>query len=61
LVNARVNSVIFGAWDYKAGACGSVFNIADSPKLNHRIEVVPGVMQEECVKLLQDFFKGKRE
>ena len=60
LVHARVKRLIFGARDPKAGAAGSVFNLASHDKLNHTIEVTPEVLAEECGDLLQKFFKDKR-
>jgi tRNA(adenine34) deaminase len=60
LVNSRINRVIFGACDQRAGACGSVYNIANDLKLNHRLEVIPGILENECRGLLQSFFKSKR-
>lgn len=59
-VNARINRIIFGAFDKKSGACGSVYNIACDERLNHRIEVIPGILEEECKELLQEFFREKR-
>jgi tRNA(adenine34) deaminase len=61
LVNARIERVIFGAYDLKAGSCGSVYNIANDLRLNHRLEIIGGVLEDECRKLLQDFFKMKRK
>ena len=60
LVLARVSAIIFGAYDPKTGACGSVFNIADNKKLNHRIKLTGGVLEKACAGLLKDFFKSKR-
>jgi len=60
LVLARVKEVYFGARDPKTGACGSVFDIAHSKKLNHRITVKAGILEEECGRLLSDFFRKKR-
>ena len=60
LVLARVKRVYYGAKDPKTGACGSVFNIADSKKLNHRIKVTGGVLAKDCGSLLTEFFKKKR-
>lgn len=60
-VNARINRIIFGAYDQKSGACGSIYNIANDERLNHRIEVIPGMLEEECRELLQEFFKRKRK
>ncbi|MCU0665490.1 MAG: tRNA adenosine(34) deaminase TadA [Candidatus Omnitrophica bacterium] len=60
LVLARVKNVFFGAADPKTGACGSVFNIAASKKLNHRIKAQGGVLKEDCAGLLTEFFRKKR-
>lgn len=60
MVNARIKRVIFGAADPKTGACGSLMNIANDSRLNHRIETIPGILEEECKNLLKDFFKEKR-
>ena len=60
LVLARVGRIIFGAKDLKAGACGSILNIAHHKSLNHRITVSGGVLESECRSLLQEFFKKKR-
>jgi tRNA(adenine34) deaminase len=59
-VNSRISRLIYGASDPKSGACGSVLNVASNEALNHRIEIVSGIMEEECRKLLQDFFRRKR-
>jgi tRNA(adenine34) deaminase len=61
LVWARVSEVIFGAKDPKAGACGSVMNVARHRKLNHRLRITKGVLEDDCRKLIQDFFKTKRK
>jgi len=60
LVLARIKNLYFGAKDPKTGACGSVINIANHKKLNHRIKVTGGILQEECSSILKDFFKKKR-
>jgi tRNA(adenine34) deaminase len=60
-VLARVERVVFGVRDPKGGACGSVLNISEERRLNHHIEVVGGVLEEESRALLQEFFKGLRE
>jgi len=57
---ARVDRVVFGAWDERAGACGSVFDITRDPRLNHRPQVRGGVLQDECAAMLGDFFEGQR-
>ena len=60
LVLARVKNLYFGAFDPKTGACGSVINIVNSKKLNHRLKVTSGILQEDCSAILKDFFKRKR-
>jgi len=60
LVLARVRKLYYGAKDPKAGACGSVFNLVQSPRLNHRLEVYSGVREEECAAVLSGFFDGLR-
>lgn len=60
VVLARVPTVVFGAWDPKAGACGSVFDIVRDPRLNHWVEVTGGVREDECAALLRDFFRTHR-
>jgi len=59
-VNARIARVVFGAWDPKAGACGSVFDLPREPKVTHRIDVFGGVCSEECSALLRRFFEARR-
>ena len=60
IVQARVGRVVFGAYDPKAGALGSVIDLADSPAFNHRFEVQGGVLAEDCGALLRDFFRDRR-
>ena len=60
LVNARVDRVVFGADDPKAGACGSLYNIVEDKRLNHRLRITSGVLAEPCAELLRSFFAGKR-
>jgi tRNA(adenine34) deaminase len=60
LVLARVPRVVFGAWDPKAGMAGTLHDLLRHPRLNHRAEVVPGVLAEECALLLARFFEGRR-
>ncbi|MGP9616352.1 tRNA adenosine(34) deaminase TadA [Arthrobacter sp. AOP36-A1-22] len=60
IVLARIPRVVFGAWDEKAGASGSVFEVLREPRLNHWVEVFPGVMEDECASLLTGFFRSMR-
>jgi tRNA(adenine34) deaminase len=60
LVAARIRRLVFGARDLRFGGIRSKFQIADSAVLNHRVEIVEGVLAVECVELLRNFFKGKR-
>lgn len=60
LVHARVRRVVFGARDPRAGAGGSVFQVLQSPELNHRCELSEGVLADEAASLLQDFFRERR-
>lgn len=60
IVLARISRLVFGAPDPKAGACGTLFNIVQDKRLNHRVEVVSGVMESKCAGLMKDFFKKVR-
>ncbi len=59
-IHARIAAIKYGAPDEKAGALGSVYDIGRDGRLNHRIEAVGGIMEEECAALLRDFFKRRR-
>jgi len=61
LVNARVGELVFGAWDPRAGAVETLYGICTDPRLNHRLTVRGGVLEEPCRELLQAFFRAKRE
>ena len=61
IVLARIPLVVFGAPDPKRGGAVSVFNILNHPQLNHRCEVIQGVMESDCRTLLQEFFRARRE
>jgi len=61
IVNARIPLVIFGANDPKAGAATSLFHLLDDERLNHRCEIVPGVMASECGEILSNFFRSQRD
>lgn len=60
VLNARVSRVVFGAWDQKAGACGSVVDLPRQPKLPHKIDVFGGVCSHESAALLRRFFEARR-
>jgi tRNA(adenine34) deaminase len=60
LVQARVARVVFGAADPKAGALGSLYDLSSDRRLNHRFEVIPGILEAECRSLMQKFFKNCR-
>lgn len=60
LVNARIKRLVFGAHDERFGAAESVFRLCDSRELNHRIEIVSGVLADECRDLMQAFFRKRR-
>jgi len=60
IVLARLEKLVFGARDPKAGACGSVMNVIDNDSLNHRVAVISGVLEEETALILREFFERKR-
>ena len=60
IVWSRIENLYIGTMDPKAGACGSVFNIVQEDKLNHQVNVTTGILQEECSRLLKDFFRSLR-
>ena len=60
IIHARVARLVFGAYDSKAGAAGSVIDLVDSPASNHRFEVNGGVLADDCGSLLRDFFRSRR-
>lgn len=59
ILAARIPTVVYGAWDEKAGAAGSVFDLLRDRRLNHQVEVISGVRAEECGQLLTEFFREK--
>lgn len=61
IVNGRVDRVVYGCPDAKAGGAESIFNIITNPNLNHCAEVISGVCEEECAQVMKDFFKRRRE
>ena len=60
IVYSRIGRVVFGAYDLRFGACGTAMNIAQNDKLNHRAEIVGGVLESECLQPIQAFFKARR-
>ncbi len=60
IVQSRIARLVFGAWDPKAGACGSIFDIPAERRLNHRVQVMGGLLERESRELLQEFFRAKR-
>jgi tRNA(adenine34) deaminase len=60
MVNGRVGRLVFGAYDPKAGAVGSLYNLCVDPRLNHEVPVIGGVLAEECGALLTSFFEDRR-
>jgi len=61
IIHARISTVVFGAFDPKWGAAGSLYNFSDDTRLNHQLEIVPGICEDECRELIQDFFRSKRK
>ncbi len=61
LLQARIPHLVFGTFDPKAGACGSLYDLSQDKRLNHRIAVTSGILVEECSQILKEFFKKLRE
>jgi tRNA(adenine34) deaminase len=61
LIHARIARLVYGAPDIKAGAAGSVLEVLNHPRLNHKMEVTAGVLGDRCSEIIQDFFRRKRE
>jgi tRNA(adenine34) deaminase len=60
IAQARIKTLVFGAWDAKAGAVGSVWDVLRDPRSLHQVEVISGVNESECAALLSEFFKNNR-
>jgi len=60
LMLARIGRLVLGAWDPKAGACGSVWDVVRDRRATHRVEVIGGIREQECSEILLDFFAGHR-
>ena len=61
IIQSRIRKVIYGAPDLKGGAFGGSINILDAQNINHRPEIVKGILEEECTKIIKDYFKSKRK
>lgn len=61
IVLARISQLVFGAVDPKSGACGTLYNIVQDQRLNHRVEVIKGVLENKCAIILSDFFRTLRD
>lgn len=60
LVWTKIDRVVFGASDTQAGACGTVFNLTENSKLNHQVEIIQGILEDDCEHILKQFFASKR-
>ena len=60
MIHARLQRLVFGTSDPKAGSAGSLYNVLTDPRLNHRVEIVSGIREETCAALLRDFFAQRR-
>ena len=60
IAQSRISNLIFGAWDQKAGAVGSIWDVIRDPRALHKMNVTAGIREVECAKLLSDFFEGQR-
>ena len=59
-INSRLKRVVFGAYDKKAGCCGTLYNLVQDKRFNHRLEVLGGVLEKDCANVLSEYFKTKR-
>ncbi len=60
VIVSRIKNVYFGAYDKELGCCGTLYNLPEDSRMNHRANVYGGILEEKCSKMLSDFFKGKR-
>jgi len=60
MIHARVGRLVYGTPDPKAGAAGSIYNVLSDPRLNHRVDVLTGIREQECAALIRDFFAKRR-
>jgi len=61
LIHARIQRIVFGARDLKWGGCGSLYQMDNDPRLNHKIQVIGGICENECRQIIQSFFQHKRD
>ncbi len=61
IILARIKNLVFGAHDTKTGACGSVFNIINNKKNNHKVNVISGILKNKCAEIIKNFFQNKRK
>ncbi|NNK85832.1 MAG: nucleoside deaminase [Desulfobacterales bacterium] len=61
IIHARISTVVFGAFDTKWGGAGSLYNLASDSRFNHLPEIIPGVIEDQCRELIQNFFRSKRK
>lgn len=61
IILARIPTVVFGCFDPKGGAAGSLYDLSDDPRLNHRVELVPSILEQECSQQLSSFFSALRK
>jgi tRNA(adenine34) deaminase len=61
IIHARIKKLVFGTFDPRAGAAGSLFDLTIENKFNHKVEIKSGILESECRELIQDFFKQKRK
>jgi len=60
IMHSRIDRVVYGAYDFKTGVCGSSIDLTNSNNFNHRAQITAGVLEHDCKKIIQDFFKEKR-
>ncbi|MFV0441677.1 MAG: tRNA adenosine(34) deaminase TadA [Lachnospirales bacterium] len=61
VLQSRIDRLVFGTYNKKAGCCGSIYNLLDDDRFNHKVKVESGVMEDECTRLMKDFFKKTRD
>jgi len=61
ILNSRINRLVFGAFDPKGGAAGTIINLLEDNRFNHRVEIISGILEEDCKGILQSFFKSLRK